>query len=93
MPSPFPGMGPYLEDPARWPRVRSHLIAAVQFVLNAVIRPKYLAVIESDLKTSATSRVGAAGPWQFMPGTARDLGLKVNRKVCLDDTDSLRRSR
>lgn len=42
---------------------------------------KYLAVIESDLKTSATSRVGAAGPWQFMAETARDLGLKVNRKV------------
>ena len=42
---------------------------------------KYLAVIESDLKTSATSRVGAAGPWQFMPGTARDLGLKVGKKV------------
>lgn len=42
---------------------------------------KYLAVIESDLKTSATSRVGAAGPWQFMVETARDLGLRVNRKV------------
>ncbi|MFL5739439.1 MAG: lytic transglycosylase domain-containing protein [Flavisolibacter sp.] len=42
---------------------------------------KYLAVIESDLKTSATSVVGAAGPWQFMTETARGLGLKVNRKV------------
>jgi len=42
---------------------------------------KYLAVIESDLKSSATSRVGAAGPWQFMAETARDLGLKVSRKV------------
>jgi membrane-bound lytic murein transglycosylase D len=45
------------------------------------IELKYLAVIESDLKTSATSRVGAAGPWQFMAETARDLGLKVGRKV------------
>lgn len=42
---------------------------------------KYLAVIESDLKTSATSVVGAAGPWQFMVTTARDLGLKVNRTI------------
>lgn len=42
---------------------------------------KYLAVIESDLKSSARSRVGAAGPWQLMPQTARDLGLKVNRNV------------
>ena len=42
---------------------------------------KYLAVIESNLKTSARSRVGAVGPWQLMPQTARDLGLKVNKKV------------
>lgn len=42
---------------------------------------KYLAVIESNLKSSAVSKVGAKGPWQFMPQTARDLGLKVNRNV------------
>ena len=40
---------------------------------------KYLAVIESGLKTSATSHVGAAGPWQFMPQTAKEFGLIVNR--------------
>jgi membrane-bound lytic murein transglycosylase D len=39
---------------------------------------KYLAVIESNLKTSATSWVGAGGPWQFMPYTAREMGLVVN---------------
>jgi membrane-bound lytic murein transglycosylase D len=41
---------------------------------------KYLAVIESELKTSALSRVGARGPWQLMPETAHDLGLKVSRR-------------
>jgi Transglycosylase SLT domain len=41
---------------------------------------KYLAVIESELKTSALSRVGALGPWQLMPGTAQDLGLKITRQ-------------
>lgn len=41
---------------------------------------KYLAVIESELKTSAVSRVGAKGPWQLMPGTAHVLGLKVTRR-------------
>lgn len=39
---------------------------------------KYLAVIESNLSTGATSWVGAGGPWQFMPYTARDYGLIVN---------------
>lgn len=48
---------------------------------NLPVELKYLAVVESDLRASATSRVGAAGPWQFMGETARDLGLKVNRKV------------
>ena len=42
---------------------------------------KYLAVIESELKATARSRVGARGPWQLMPSTAHVLGLKVNRKL------------
>lgn len=40
---------------------------------------KYLAVIESKLKRTATSWAGAVGPWQFMPATARLMGLKVSR--------------
>ncbi len=39
---------------------------------------KYLAVIESHLKSYAVSWAGAVGPWQFMPGTARQMGLRVN---------------
>jgi membrane-bound lytic murein transglycosylase MltF len=44
------------------------------------VQLKYLAVIESELKTTAVSRVGAVGPWQLMPATAKILGLKVSRK-------------
>jgi len=40
---------------------------------------KYLAVIESNLQNSAVSWVGARGPWQFMPETAKQLGLVVNQ--------------
>src|ERR1700735_2578477 len=36
-------------------------------------------IIDSELKPSALSRVGARGPWQLMPTTAHELGLKVNR--------------
>jgi membrane-bound lytic murein transglycosylase D len=42
---------------------------------------KYLAVVESKLKNSATSGTGAAGIWQLMPVTARTLGLKIKGKI------------
>lgn len=45
------------------------------------IELKYLAVIESELKSSAVSCKGAYGPWQLMPETARNLGLRVNGRV------------
>lgn len=51
---------------------------------------KYLAVIESDLKADAFSKVGAAGPWQLMPSTARLLGLKVTHKY--DERKSYKKS-
>ena len=41
---------------------------------------KYLAVIESELQLKAVSHVGAVGLWQLMPGTAKELGLKVSKK-------------
>ena len=41
---------------------------------------KYLAVIESELKPSALSHVGARGPWQLMPETAQILGLKTSHQ-------------
>lgn len=38
---------------------------------------KYLAVVESNLKSTAVSYKGAVGPWQFMPETGRNMGLRV----------------
>lgn len=42
---------------------------------------RYLPVIESALVPTAVSRAGAAGLWQFMSPTAKDLGLEVNSLV------------
>lgn len=42
---------------------------------------KYLPVIESALRPSATSRAGAAGLWQFMIATGKRYGLEVNTLV------------
>ncbi len=56
------------------------IIDSVFRVYGLPLQLKYLAVIESELKPSATSHVGALGPWQLMPGTARILGLKTSAK-------------
>lgn len=46
MPSPFPGMDPYLERPAHWPDVHLELISAVRALLQGVVRPKYYVRVE-----------------------------------------------
>jgi membrane-bound lytic murein transglycosylase D len=42
---------------------------------------KYIAIIESNLVANATSSAGAHGYWQFMPETARSMGLLVNHRT------------
>lgn len=42
---------------------------------------KYLCIIESDLRSGAVSRKGATGPWQFMPETAKAMGLRVGGRT------------
>lgn len=42
---------------------------------------KYLPVIESALVPTAVSKAGAGGLWQFMPPTAKGMGLEINSLV------------
>lgn len=51
---------------------------------------KYLAVVESMLDPNATSRSGAAGLWQFVPNTAKMVGLEVGSVV--DERRSIEKS-
>jgi membrane-bound lytic murein transglycosylase D len=56
------------------------IIDSVLHIYHLPIELKYLAVIESELKPSALSHVGARGPWQLMPATAQVLGLKTSHQ-------------
>gem|GEM_PF-2449677 len=42
---------------------------------------KYVTLAESRLVVDAVSSAGAAGLWQIMPGTARGLGLRVDKDL------------
>ena len=42
---------------------------------------KYLAVIESGLDLNARSPSGAVGFWQFLKGTGKECGLKINSEI------------
>ncbi|WP_044492833.1 DUF4058 family protein, partial [Moorena producens] len=46
MPSPFPGMNPYLEKPEYWSQVHKWLIVLIAQSLNPQLRPKYRVAIE-----------------------------------------------
>ncbi|HET6769530.1 MAG TPA: lytic transglycosylase domain-containing protein [Chitinophagaceae bacterium] len=70
-----------LEKLKGWGRPYFDMIDAVLNYHSLPRELKYLAVIESYLKTYAVSWAGAVGPWQFMPATARRMGLKVNGYV------------
>jgi membrane-bound lytic murein transglycosylase D len=70
--------GSYLKNMKGWGQPYFNLIESVLLQYGLPRELKYIAVIESNLSTGATSVVGAGGPWQFMPYTARDYGLVVN---------------
>jgi hypothetical protein len=46
MPSPFPGMDPYLEHPSLWPDVHNSLITAIRDALTPLVAPRYYIGLE-----------------------------------------------
>lgn len=47
MPGPFPGMDPYLENPARWQETHTALITNMRAALNSTLPPPYIARAET----------------------------------------------
>jgi peptidoglycan lytic transglycosylase D len=73
----------YGEDLAAINAKRGFYFTGIDSIFNMYSLPvelKYLAVVESELKTTARSPVGAVGMWQLMAPTARLYSLKVSEK-------------
>ncbi|MBI2877211.1 MAG: DUF4058 family protein [Candidatus Tectomicrobia bacterium] len=75
MPSPFPGMDPYIEQPALWPDFHSDLASEIRARLNQLVQPRYFArltpyvtyeVVEIAEVRSVRPDVGI---WQPQPPT------------------------
>ncbi|MFD0794819.1 lytic transglycosylase domain-containing protein [Mucilaginibacter litoreus] len=84
----------------RYKIIQSNVLHAKADKLFPIIEPilkaygipddfKYVPLVESGLR-GGTSPKGARGIWQFMPGTARTYGLRVNRKI--DERLNLKKS-
>ncbi len=56
MRNPFPGMNPYLENPALWAEVCHRLINAIAISLGPLLRPKYRVAIEKRTYLSEGDR-------------------------------------
>jgi len=63
----------------KWMDRKASMDSLIYHQLDAAGLPReliYLAAIESGFNPTARSGVGAVGPWQFMPGTARHHHLR-----------------
>jgi hypothetical protein len=76
MPSPFPGMDPYVEEPSLWPDFHGTMIIAIRAALNAVLPEGYVAHVdqyvwlhEPDLPTR--QRLGRPDSFVTDEGPAR----------------------
>jgi membrane-bound lytic murein transglycosylase D len=72
--------GKKMADMKDWGKPYFDMMDGILTQYNLPKELKYLAVIESFLKTNARSSAGAVGPWQFMPATARTMGLRISKK-------------
>jgi len=76
--------GPHRDAMTLWVSRSGRYLSMARQVFRSRGLPEdlvFTAMIESGFKPDAVSRVGAKGMWQFMAGTARRYGLRVDRWV------------
>src|SRR5947209_6759192 len=67
MPSPFPGMDPYLEAPRRWLEFHNHLAAELCAALNRTLDSRYVASLTSSITYQA---IEISSPRAIQPDVA-----------------------
>ena len=72
MPSPFPGMDPYLESPAIWPEVHQSLTTYIRDALQPFMRPNYRARINERVILLGEHKV-----WSMYPDVSVSLSADL----------------
>ncbi len=75
MPSPFPGMNPYLEQPDDWPDFHGSFLFALRAAINAVLPERYVALIDRHV-------------WLHDPDAGERLLLAVPDVITVDEVGS-----
>ena len=87
MPSPFPGMDPYLEDPEVFPDLHDAMIAEIRVTLNQLMPPSYFAGIGSRLWVDETERfIGPDVPILDRPDRPAAAAIAVRSTTSSADT-------
>ena len=91
MPSPFPGMDPYLESPELWPDLHHELISVIREILNIALRPAYHASIEERVYISDENDSGRRVliPDVAIQSTQHLTGSAFDRPTTRDDESGI----
>lgn len=100
MPTPFPGMDPYLERPNLWTNVHASLITALRDYLAPLLRPRYFVSVEERsslddpflVGVTSVPDIGVVGPYTPKPTTStRGTGVAAEPvQIELQMTDYVR---
>jgi len=98
MPTPFPGMDPYLEQPAIWPDLHNSLIVVLRDDLAPRLRPRYYVSIEErtytvepgDLLLAGRADVAVVGSIRSASAPAPELAESGGVMVVVDMPDQIR---
>ncbi len=86
MPSPFPGMDPYLEHSAGWKNVHSRLLVDISNILMPQVLPHYFVSIEERVYVAPGDELEMVGPRQiFVP----DVKITHPRGTAMVDSSSV----
>lgn len=91
MPTPFPGMDPYLEHPVIWPNVHNSLITALRDVLSPLLRPRYFVAVQErsylddpvTLGLISIPDVGVVRPYSSAPVAVKQAPAMVTQPMTI----------